>query len=116
MAGEDISNDPPSDIGRSAGRKRHDHCHRLCGIVLSLRPANSGEYDKQRREFPSSHRPLPYVFGFLWIGTIPWCGTEYTRRTDATKRKLKPANPMAIGARGWGTSFLTNLSTVASGS
>ncbi len=84
MAREDVGHDAPGDVGRSTGRERHDYGHRLCRIVLRLRPADSGEHDKQRRELSSSHRPLPLSLQVFMGGTIPRCARECSHRKPGT--------------------------------
>ena len=48
-AGELVRDDATSDVGRSAGGKRHDYCGRTNGIALRLRVGNAGQHTRAIR-------------------------------------------------------------------
>ena len=55
MAREDVRHDPPGDVGRPAGRKRHDHSYRSRRVVLGLCSSRSGEQQKRQRDASLLH-------------------------------------------------------------
>ena len=113
VAREDVGNDPPGDVGWPAGSEGHNHGDCFCRIVLRHCPADSCNQGKQSRDRSFSHRPLPLNLQVFMGETIPCCGTEYTR--TILSHRGATSGPV-IGVRRIGTSFFTNLSTVASGS
>ena len=48
MALEDVGRDAPGDVGRTARRERHDHCHAARRIGLRLCTIHRGERDNRR--------------------------------------------------------------------